>query len=229
MMHQLPLDLRVYDHPSFENFWPGKNAVALDLVRTLVAGAHGPLYLFGPEGSGKTHLLLAAARAAAERGAACAYLSLAETSEAQWEGLVDIRSDAMVCIDDIDGLHAQPQWEHRLFVLLESLAPLRRIIFAGRSNPAGLALGRDDLGTRLASGPVLALRALSDEAKGEALRHRASIRGLSLSASAVHYLLTHGPRDLGALFHLLARLDQETLVDGRKLTIPYLRQVLARL
>lgn len=227
-MRQLALDFRIRDKPSFENFWPDENAAALKAAQALVAHARGPLYLFGPGGCGKTHILVAAARAASERGA-CAYLSLAQASEAQWEGLADLPSTALLCVDDMDALHEQPDWEHRLFILFETLAPLRRIIVAGRTNPAGLRLARDDLRTRLASGPVLALHALSDDAKAHALRHRALMRGLSLNAASASYLLAHGPRDPRALFVLLEQLDKATLADGRRLTIPYLRAILKHL
>ncbi len=224
-MRQLPLDLRIQDKPSFANFWPGENEMVLKATEALAAGGRGPLYLFGPSGCGKTHLLAAAVRAGADRGP-CAYLSLAQASDAQWEGLEGLPATALLCVDELDALAGRPEWERRLFVLLEDLAPDRRAIFAGRTNPAGLAMTRSDLRTRLASGPVLALPALSDEAKAEALRYRAAIRGLSLNAPTAAYLLAHGPRDLRALFIVLEQLDESTLADGHRLTIPYLRAIL---
>lgn len=224
-MRQLPLDLRIQDKPSFANFWPGENDIVLSAAEALAVGGRGPLYVFGPSGCGKTHLLAAAVRAAADRGP-CAYLSITHASDVQWEGLEDLPSTALLCVDDLDALAGRPEWERRLFVLLEDLAPDRRAILAGRSNPAGLAISRSDLRTRLASGPVLAMSALSDEAKAEALRYRAALRGLSLNAATVAYLLAHGPRDLRALFVLLEQLDQSTLADGRRLTIPYLKTIL---
>lgn len=225
-MYQLPLDIRVSDQPSFENFWAGENGSALETVRSVVKGGRGPVYLFGPEACGKTHLLAAAARLAGETGP-CIYLSLDHVSDIQWEGLAEAPAEALVCVDDMDALGQHPDGERHLFVLFETLAPLRRAVFAGRSNPAGLGIFRDDVRTRLASGPVLAMRSLSDEAMAQAISYRAALRGLSLSAAASAYLLAHGPRDPRALFALLEQLDRETLADGRKLTIPYLRQVLA--
>lgn len=224
-MMQLPLDLRIQDTPSFENFWPQENDAALNAARFVASGGRGPLYLFGPGGCGKTHLLVAAARATIGEGG-CAYLSLRHASLAQWDGLADVHSNALLCVDEVDVLRDRPEWEQRLFVLLETLAPLRRVILAGQANPAGLGLSRDDLRSRLASGPVLAMRPLSDEAKAQALRHRAALRGLLLSPAGAAYLLAHGPRDPRALFVLLEQLDKATLADGRQLTIPYLRAVL---
>lgn len=228
MMRQLPLDLSMRDRPSFENFWAAENGAALEAARKLAEGRPGPLYLFGPEACGKTHLLAAVARQVQETGGACAFLSFAHTPSAAWEGLADLPPDCTVCVDDMDALAGQGEGERRLFVLFEALAPARRLVLAGRSNPAGLPVVREDLRTRLASGPIVAMRRLSDEAKVQALRHRAGLRGLRLSDAAGAYLLTHGPRDPRALFALLEALDRETLADGRQLTVPYLRGILAR-
>ena len=227
MTRQLPLDLSVRDRPSFENFWAAENGAALAAARALAQGRPGPLYLYGPEGCGKTHLLAAVARAV-EGGGPCAFLSLAHISPMGWQSLADLPPDSTVCVDDMEALAGHADGEQQLFVLFETLAPARRIVLAGRSNPAGLSLVRDDLRTRLASGPIVAMRRLSDEAKAQALCHRASLRGLHLNDAACAYLLAHGPRDPRALFALLEDLDRETLADGRRLTIPYLRAILAR-
>ncbi|WP_298134691.1 DnaA regulatory inactivator Hda [Acidiferrobacter sp.] len=227
MTRQLPLELLARDRPSFENFWAADNGAALSAAQAVALGRPGPLYLFGPKGCGKTHLLVAAARAAQAHGP-CAYLSLASLSPAAWEGVADLPHDSVACIDDVEALAGDAEGERRLFVLFEMLAPARRLVLAGRSNPAGLPVAREDLRTRLASGPIVAMHRLSDEAKAQAVRHRAALRGLHMGDAASRYLLAHGPRDPRALFALLEDLDRETLADGRRLTIPYLRAILAR-
>ena len=59
-MRQIPLAIGPEPEPRFENFLPGANAAVLALLRTLpMPGA--PVYLWGPAGSGKTHLLQALA------------------------------------------------------------------------------------------------------------------------------------------------------------------------
>ncbi len=226
-MRQLPLQFAVADKPSFANFWVGANAVAHAAARALAAGGRGPLYVFGPSGCGKTHLLVAAARDAGTNGP-CRYLSLADTGEAAWQALADVPRDALVCLDDVQAAASCPEREGRLFALFEALSPARRILLAARANPAGLAWSREDVRTRLLSGPVLALQGLEDADKARAVQYRARERGLALSDASAAYLLAHGPRDLRALFVLLERLDHATLADGRSLTIPYLREVLSR-
>src|SRR3954471_16917635 len=65
LMRQLPLPLSAAAQPTLDNYVAGANAEALEGVRSL---AHGRLseaivYLWGAPGSGRTHLLRAAASA----------------------------------------------------------------------------------------------------------------------------------------------------------------------
>ncbi|MHB1565481.1 MAG: HdaA/DnaA family protein [Acidiferrobacter sp.] len=222
-MHQLPLDLRRVDGPSFANFWTAENEEVWQAVRAVALGGRGPLYLWGPTGCGKTHLLAAAARLAAEEGAALC-LSL-DRSEPVWEAVADMPADALICVDGLDALAGNAVASHALFMLFETQAPHRRLLLAARVSPAALEVGRDDLRTRLASGPVMRMKTLTDEGKAAALIHRARERGLILDVDAARYLLTHGPRAPHALFALLDRLDIARAA-GARLTIPFLRAYL---
>ena len=64
MPRQLPLDISPAPEPTFDSFIAGANAEALERVRALAAGkAHEAIvYLWGEAGSGRSHLLRAAAR-----------------------------------------------------------------------------------------------------------------------------------------------------------------------
>jgi len=64
-MQQLPLGISQGAEPAFDNFVAGRNAEALARVRALAAGTLGEriVYLWGEPGSGRSHLLHAAARA----------------------------------------------------------------------------------------------------------------------------------------------------------------------
>jgi DnaA family protein len=64
-MRQLPLELLPPAAPSFDNFVAGANAEALGTVRSLAEGrsAERIVYLWGAPGTGRSHLLRAAANA----------------------------------------------------------------------------------------------------------------------------------------------------------------------
>ena len=63
-MRQLPLAISPRQEPRFSNYLAGDNAEALASVRALAEGGlpEAIVYLWGEPGSGRTHLLRAAAR-----------------------------------------------------------------------------------------------------------------------------------------------------------------------
>jgi DnaA-homolog protein len=60
------------------------------------------------------------------------------------------------------------------------------------------------------------------------LRQRAGARGLALDEGVLDWMLNRVGRDLGTLGALLDRIDRESLAAQRRVTIPFLRQLLAR-
>ena len=86
-----------------------------------------------------------------------------------------------------------------------------------------LAGNRDD---EIAHCTLLALRALDDAGRAQVLRQRAASRGLQFDEAALEWLLKRCSRDLSDLAALFERLDHAALAAQRRLTVPFLRQVL---
>jgi len=198
-MQQLPLEISRLPEPSLDNFIPGANAEAHARVRALVEGARDEaiVYLWGDAGTGRSHLLQAAACGSAGR---------------------------LVCADDVGTLDAAGQ--QALFNAINAArgggAP---VLAAGDAPPAQLAL-RADLASRLGWGLVYQLQPLTDSHKAEWLRAEARRRGLPLGDGVVDYLLTRLPRDLPSLATLLQRLDRYALGRKRPITLPLVREFL---
>ncbi len=199
-MQQLVLDIRPATEPDFDNYIAGPNAEALARVRSLAAGElrEAIVYLWGDAGSGRTHLLRAAARA----------------------------NPGLVIADDVERLDSPAQ--QRLFnAINDARDGGAKVLTAGAAAPGGLAL-REDLRTRLAWGLVYQLKPLSDADKGRHLRAEAVRRGLRLSDEVVGYLLTRLPRDLPSLNAVLDALDRYSLAAKRPITLPLVREALER-
>lgn len=224
---QLPLGLSLPETARFDNFLAGPNREAVHELARLVHGGTGVLYLWGPPGSGRTHLLQAACHAAGEAGHAVAYLPLAEVDTFEPVVLEGMAQMALVCVDDIQGMAGRTDWEEALFHCFNQVqAAGRSLVFAADSPPEGLPLGLADLRSRLGSGLVYGLRPLSDEERCEALRLHAQARGLELPVETARYLLNHFPRDLPTLYRLLDQLDAASLAAQRRLTIPFVKEAL---
>jgi DnaA family protein len=199
-MQQLPLDIGPAAAPDFDNFVAGPNAEALERVRALARGElrEAIVYLWGDAGSGRSHLLRAAARL----------------------------NPRLVLADDVEALDEPAQ--QRLFTAINAARDgAGAVLAAGDRPPAQLAL-REDLRTRLAWGLVYQLRPLSDGEKAQHLRAEAARRGLKLPDEVLGYLLSRLPRDLPSLNAVLEALDRYSLAAKRPVTLPLVKEALER-
>ena len=218
-MKQIPLTLGAEPARTFENFLPGGNAAAISHLLALAPGAP-PVYLWGPAGSGKTHLLHAVAHRARAYGAQAAWFSADEPTP--WIAGDD--RDWLV-FDDCDGFDAARQ-QAAFSLFVDATTRGAAIVAAGRVPPVDLEV-REDLRTRLGWGHVFALAPLSEPGVRSALRLEADRRGTFLSDEVMDYLLTRFTRDLKHLMAQLDRLDEFSLVTKRAITVPLLKQMLA--
>ena len=222
-MKQLALSVRLRADAVFESFAPGQNSEVLTALRS---AATTPLWLWGAHGTGKTHLLQAVC---AGEGDAAAYFPLDRSLALPPEALAGFERTRVLCIDDADAVAGDPAWERALFGLFNEAADLHtRLIFAAAVAPRQAAWVLDDWRSRAASCVVYQLRELDDAGRIEALRLRAAQRGLQLPHETSEYLLKRMPRDLPSLLELLDALDEASLVEQRRLTIPFIRDELEK-
>jgi DnaA-homolog protein len=218
-MRQIPLPIGIESRPGFDNFVPGANAPALAHLQALAAPA-APVYLWGPSGAGKTHLLHALMRRLDDHGARGGWFSAADPAPWPFDD-----AWSLVAIDDCDRLDADQQ--HAAFALfVEAATHEVPVVAAGRVPPVDLPL-REDLRTRLGWGHVFALQPLTEPEVRATLRRAADLRGIFLSDEVMGYLLTHFARDLKHLVRQLDRLDAFSLSTKRQITVPLLKQMLA--
>ncbi len=101
------------------------------------------------------------------------------------------------------------------------------VLYAAQASLDALPLGLPDLRSRLAQCTRIILSPLDDEGRLTVLRERAHRRGLSLDEAALDWLLRRVGRDLAGLTALLDQLDRASLAAQRRITVPFLRKVLA--
>ena len=228
---QLALGVQLSDTADFDSYFPGPNADAVALLRGYTRAAPGTgVLVFGASATGKTHLLHAVVRDAAERGLSVAYLPLRELTKDGPQILAGIEDRAVICIDDIEAAIADQAWSLALLRLIDSLrAAHRHFAHSARAAPDRIEDVKTDLRTRLAACTVVGLKPLSDSQRSTLLRSRAKARGLELPDDVVRWLLSHLPRDPHTLIAALDRLDQASLAEQRRLTLPFVQQVVGPL
>lgn len=218
---QIPLRLNPQDVYRFDNFYFIQN----ELKQLESATDKDFIYLWGNQGCGKTHLLLASIADCSQRSL---YLPLSDlVKTASPEILQSVEQLDLLCIDDLDVITEQTEWQEALFHCFNRLQHSGcRLLVAAQHNPASIAFTLADLRSRMATAVVYQLESLDDEGKMHALVMQAKIRGLELPEDVAQYLLRHHSRDIHALMAVLNQLDNASMVSKRRLTIPFIRQVL---
>jgi len=239
---QLPLALRWPRRQRFAHFRAGPNAAAVAAVRALALQADAPwVYLHGPGGSGRSHLLMAACQAcmagtagdgtpapqaAAGRERRAQYLPLAALADPV-AALRGAAGSGLLALDDVDAVAGNAAAEHALFDLYNRARADRcALLFAATAAPDHLGIALPDLRSRLGACTRFALRPLDTAERRGVLHDYAAERGIQLDAAVLDWLFAHHARDLGTLLDLLDRLDRESLAAQRRITVPFLRDLL---
>lgn len=227
---QIPLGIGLRDSSVFASYWAGRNRAAIDALLALVPQSLPTcVWLQAAAGLGKTHLLQALCARAGERGESAAYLPLQEARSMGPEVLAGLGQLALVCLDDAEEVLGDSEWERALFRLHQELDEQRgRVVVSATKPPAALPIKLRDLASRLNGGLVLTLQPLDDAEQVEALQLRAQLRGFELPDETAQFLIRRLPRQMAALFSFLDRLDRASLVAQRKLTVPFVKEVLSQ-
>ena len=228
---QLPLGIRLRDDATFANYYAGANAAAQGYVERAChaqeSWVDSFIWLWGKPGSGRSHLLQAACLRAEEQGMRVLYLPLHDCLD-YGPGVLDgVEACDLLALDDVHLVAGRPDWEQALFHAFNRLRDAGRHLLASADrSPRELAVVLPDLSSRFNLALVFHLQELDDEEKLRALQLRASRRGLYLSDDVGRFLLGRLTRSMDALFVALEQLDQASLQAQRKLTVPFVKEVL---
>ncbi len=221
MSQQLPLPLTAPERGTFQRFVTGANGELIARLRRANAG-FDCLWLFGAGGVGKTHLL----QALCHHQPRASYIPATEmgASDASLGGYA--RFD-VVGIDDVPRWLGQRGPELALIDLYNQLAGRGgRLVLTADRSPRDVAFALPDLGSRLRAAACYRVAALADEDKPGLLAAAARRRGLCLAADVIQFLLTHANRDQRELLRVLDLLDGLSLVEQRRITVPFVKRAL---
>ncbi len=226
---QLPLTLRHSPDQRLETYVQAP-AGTIEQLQALAAGrldGFQGIYLTGPTGVGKTHLLLATCAAAETAGRRAAYLPLVAAVGRLRDALEALEGNDVLALDGLEVVAGNREDEIALFDTHNRARQAGiTLVYAARDIPEAIGLGLPDLRSRLGQCTRITLSPLDDEGRREVLRQRAQRRGLVMDDAALDWLLKRVGRDLGGLTALLDRLDRASLAAQRRITVPFLRQTL---
>lgn len=228
---QIPLPLNPLEIYHFSNFYFGDKPELTEVLTAFSQHKNSDfIYVCAPTGEGKSHLAMACVQAGNLAGNRTGYLPLNDlvAQQASPGILAQLEQLDMLCVDDMDAIAGLPAWEEALFHTFNRLQQAGCALFVtAKTPPHALALRLADLASRLATGTVYQLPALDDLAKQQTLVLQATSRDLDLSMAVADYMLRHYGRDMPSLMRQLKQLDTASFSAKRKLTISFVKQVLA--
>ncbi|KTC91697.1 DnaA regulatory inactivator Hda [Fluoribacter dumoffii] len=228
MNKQLALAIKLNDEATLADFNWGENKLLQQQINSMLTNKEERLlYLWGNTGSGKTHLLQACCQAVSSTQSAI-YLPLALLKEWGPQTIEGLEDQELICIDDINLIAKDSAWEEALFHLYNKVKDMEKsiLIISGNQSPTTLPIQLADLRSRLSWGLVIQLMELNDEDKINTLKLHALKRGFALPTSVGQFLLNRCSRNMHDLHHLLNRLDDASLAAQRKITIPFVKDIL---
>ncbi len=226
-MSQLALPLRLADHAVFESYLNTGNEALVSVLAELAGGNGQGCWLWGPAATGKTHLLQAVCDRAGDQSAYVPLRMLAHAGPGILEGLA---SRDLICIDDLDSVAGDAAWENALFDLCNQILDADRILLVSAvMSPRECPIDLPDLQSRLVRLPTFRVRPLGDDERVSALQLRAKHRGLDLPDDTARFLLNRSRRDMASLYDVLDKLDLAALRAKRRLTIPFVKDVMGDL
>jgi DnaA family protein len=224
-LSQLALPLKLQDHAVFESFWPAGNEALVAFLSAIATTGDGPGgWLWGAAASGKTHLLQATCETPGDRAVFLPLRDFVDVGPAILEGLA---SRQFICLDDVDVVAGDADWELGLFNLYNQVSDADGVLVVSAiATPRACNFSLADLASRFSRLPAFHVHALDEDELISALQLRARHRGLDLPLETASFLLTRMKRDMASLYAMLDKLDTAALKAKRRLTVPFVKEVL---
>ncbi|PJG83149.1 DnaA inactivator Hda [Caviibacterium pharyngocola] len=226
---QLPLPIYQPDDDTLENFYPENNRLLLgSLHNNFTRLEQQFFYIWGGKSCGKSHLLKACSHYFLAQQRASIYVPLAKSQYFSPAVLEDLERQELVCLDDIHTVIGQAEWELAIFDLINRIRETGKtlLLISAEQSPNALGVRLPDLASRLSWGEIYQLAPLNDEQKIAVLQKKAYTGGLELPDETAAFLLKRLDRDMKTLFDVLSKLDKASLQAQRKLTIPFVKEIL---
>lgn len=225
-MLQLPLDIVLDDSAKFDNFFSSnKNQQLLSRLKTIRDSKERFVFVWGSAETGKTHLAQSLCHQFDRSDFSVAYIPLANPL-IRPEILKGIGTMDLICLDDIDTIVTQPDWQEALFDLYNLVKQFEhRLVIFSHQPPSELAFDLADLKSRLMAMEIYKIHSLDDQQKQRLLQQRAQNRGLFINDDVAKFILSRQSRSLTDLVESIEKMDEISIARQRKVTIPFVKEI----
>ncbi|KAF3982988.1 MAG: DnaA regulatory inactivator Hda [Methylococcales symbiont of Hymedesmia sp. n. MRB-2018] len=226
MSEQLPLQFEFQSNQNFNTFYLGDNIETITHLKNRFINKEQLIYLWGKKGTGKTHLIQASSQQANKQNKSCFCFSFKPQlpTTSILDGLEQLD---LICFDNIENIAGHAEWEQAFFNFFNCHRDHNKhLLLSAHCPPKFLSIQLPDLKTRMNWGLTLKLNVLTDEQQLNALIFKANDLGFKLPLNVGQFLIAHYARDLPSIWQLLDKIEHATLAEKRKITIPFLKQIM---
>ncbi|PHS20073.1 MAG: DnaA regulatory inactivator Hda [Kangiella sp.] len=252
-MFQLPLKISLDSSATLKSFFVGSNTELIEKLRAYTEDSSflvetkevdevdtklsdssfisldttNMLFIWGNHSSGKTHLAQAICRIFDHStNKTCVYLPLnnEQISHHILDGLADID---LVCIDSLEYVRGNDEWQVALFNLYNELKDSdKKLVIFSRETPLQMQLELADLTSRLSSMSIYKLNEIDDEHLVEFIQTIGKNAGVEINIEVANFILNRSDRSIINLKTIITKLDEQSLAHHRKVTIPFVKEIL---
>ena len=201
------------------------NAEAVALIDTVADWEPPVQWIYGPAGSGKTHLTAVLIGQYDPLCLSARHLAQASDLQALLHGDVGHR---MVVLQDLDDL-TQGDEESLFHVLNHIRQSGQKMLLVSRAPAARLDIALPDLASRLKAVPAVAMGAPDAVLLGGLLGKLFADRQIRVSDKVIGYMVPRMERDFAAMGDLVNAIDQRALERQKPVTVPLVAEVMSNL
>ena len=188
---------------------------------------HEDIVLYGIRKIGKTYLLQALCNYYADKNKTSLFIPLAEVSSFDTSIFDSIENMDIICIDDVDAIKGIHEWEVALFNLINnSLISGCRLVFGSSQNPTSINFSLSDLDSRIRKINSTEVLPINNANIQEAVKKISQLRSIRLGEKELNYLITYTERSMDNLIDILNKLDDLSIEQKRKITIPLIKEII---
>ena len=228
---QLIFPFQINQKASFDNFFcSSENLNLISRLSDLLASkdSTNELIIHGETGSGKSFLMQAICNELDSRNKKFAFVPMNKAINMGIEIFQNLASLDAVCIDDLQLILANGDWETALFNLINECQQFNcsLILAIGDTQPLETVTKLPDLLSRIKRMEFMTLRAVQNEHLKQALSFVSKQLDINIEKAELDFLLKYQTREFSFLVENLISLDRQAASLKRKITIPLIKETL---
>ena len=227
---QLIFPFQINQKASFDSFFcsPDNQNLMTRLADIAISQDANEIIIHGEKGSGKSFLMQAICNELSSSEKQFAFIPMKKAFNMGVEIFQNLGSLDTVCIDDLQLILANQQWETALFNLINECqqSNCSLILSLGGTQPVEESIVLPDLLSRIKRMEFIALHAVQDELFNEAIVSVTQQLEIKIDNAELEFLLKHQTRIFSLLVENIITLDKQAASLKRKITIPLIKETL---